>query len=160
MVGGSSMVMSVLVLVVSSALFLFYIQTLCEKVLRQEFSRPYFQDIINAIRLEYPRLRDSCTTDGSYNYSDACLTLKCDFMTLEYLMKNSDPSRRHLSRRERLLATYFRFLLFSLPIRHAFKLHEKQAVLRLASVLQFFANSVGEKLSVNSLPIAASELES
>ncbi len=154
------MVMSVLVLAVSGALFFFYLQTLCEKVLRREFSHPYHQDIIKAIRLEYPGLRDSCAADASFNYSDVRLTFKCDFMTLEYLLKNVDLSRRHLSRRERLLVIYFRFLLFSLPIRHAFKLHEKQAVMRLATVLQFFANSVGEKLSVNSLPIAASDLES
>ena len=154
------MIMSVLVLVVSSALFFFYVQAFCEKALRREFSRPYFQDIITAIRLDYPLLRDSFTANASSNYSDACLTLKCDFMTLEYLLKNSDPSRRHLSGRERLLILYFRFLLFCLPIRHAFKLQEEQAVLRLATILQFFANSVGEKLSVNSTLIAASGLES
>jgi|SRR5579875_1172082 len=149
---------SVLVLVVSSALFFFYIQAFCEKVLRQEFSHPYFQDILKAIRLEYPRLRDSA--NASSNYSDVCFDLKCDFVTLEFLLKNSDPSRRHLSSRERVLVLYFRFLLFSLPIRHAFKLQERQAVLKLAAILQFFANSLGEKLSANPLAITASDLES
>jgi hypothetical protein len=153
-------IMSVMVLVVSSALFFFYVQAFCEKALRREFSHPYFQDIITSIRLEYPRLRDTFAANASFNYSDACLTLKCDFMTLEYLLKNSDPSRRHLSGRERLLVLYFRFLLLCLPIRHAFKLQEKQAVLGLAAFLQFFANSVGEKLSVNSTLTAASGLES
>lgn len=153
--------MSVLVLVVSSALFFFYIQAFCEKALRREFSHPYFQDIIKAIQLEYPRLRDSLAANASFfNCSDAYCALKCDFMTLEYLLKNSNPSQRHLSRRERLLVLYFRFLLLSLPIRHAFKLQEKEAVLKLAAILQFFANSVGEKLSVNSFTMAAADLES
>jgi hypothetical protein len=152
--------MSVVVLVVSSALFFFYIQAFCEKVLRREFSHPYFQDILKAIRLDYPRLRDSYAANASPNYSDVCSNLKCDFMTLEFLLKNTDPSRRHLSRRERVLVLYFRFLLLSLPVRHAFKLQEKQAVLKLAAILQFFANSVGETLSVNSLPIATADLES
>jgi hypothetical protein len=154
------MMMSVLVLVVSTALLLFYVQAFCERALKREFSHAYFQDIINAIRLEYPRLCESFASGNSYNYTDAQLALKCDFMTLEFLLKNGDPSRRQLSRHERVLVLYFRFLLFCLPIRHAFKLHEKEAVTRLASILQFFANSVGEKLSVSSLATAQASLKS
>ncbi len=144
------MLMSVMVLVMSSALFLFYIETICEKALRQEFSRPFFKEIVEAIHLEYPQLRDSFASREPLDYAQAHLALKCDFITLEYLMKNGDPARRHLSRRERLLVLYFRFLLFTLPIRHAFKLKESEAVLHLATILEFFANSVGEKLSVTS----------
>lgn len=154
------MMMSVLVLVVSTALLLFYVQTFCERALKREFSHAYFQDIINAIRLEYPRLCDSFASGASCNYTDTQLALKCDFMTLEYLLKNGDPSRHQLSRHERVLFLYFRFLLLCLPIRHAFKLHEKEAVTRLASILQFFANSVGEKLSVSSLTTVQAGLKS
>jgi len=142
-------IVSILILAVSAALFLFYIQTICEKALRQEFSQPYFREVVNAIRLEYPRLRDSYASNNSVDYANACLALKCDFLTLEYLLKNGDPARRHLSRREKLLVLYFRSLLFLLPFRHALNLHEKQAMMKLAAILQFFANSVGEKLVVS-----------
>jgi len=148
------MVMSVLVLAVSIALFCFYIQTICERALKREFSHPYFQEIAKAIQLEYPHLRDSFASKTSYSYSDAHLALRCDFMTLEYLLKKGDPSRRHLSRSERMLVLYFRFLLFCLPIRHAFKLQEREAVSKLATILQFFANSAGERLSINSFATA------
>ena len=154
------MLMSILVLVVSTALVLFYIQTFCEKALKREFSHPYFKEIIQAIQMEYPRLRDSSVSKASYNYSDARLALKCDFMTLEYLLKNGDPTGRHLSRREWILTLYFRFLLLCLPIRHAFNLQEREAVSKLATILQFFANSVGEKLTVNSFASAQANLES
>ncbi len=154
------MLMSILVLVVSTGLFLFYIQTSCEKVLRQEFSQAYFKDIIRAGRLEYPKLRDSVVSKSVPNYAQARFALKCDFFTLECLLKNVDPSRRHLTRGERLLGLYFRFQLFSLPIRHALKLQEREGVLRLATILQFFANSVGEKLSVNSFSVAEARLNS
>jgi hypothetical protein len=140
-------IISVLILAVSSALFFFYMQAFCEKALRREFSRPYFQDIIQAIQLEYPGLRDSVASDASLDYSYARFTLRCDFITLEYMLNNNDPAHWHLPRREKILILYFRFLLFWLPIRHAFKLGEKEAVLRLATVLQYFANSLGEKLS-------------
>ena len=149
------MVMSVAVLAVSVALFLFYIQALCQKILRQEFSHPYFREIVEALHLEYSRLQDSYASGGTGNYRDACLALKYDFFALKYLLRNGDPQRRHLSRREKILTLYFRLMFFSLPIRHALNFREKEGMLELASTLHFFANSVGEKLSVN--PTAAAQ---
>ena len=138
-------------LVVSSALFFFYIQAFCEKVLRREFSRAYFQDVVQAIQLEYPSLLDATASKASLNYSDAHLALECDFVTLSYLLENGDRTRRPLPRREKVLLLYFRFLLFCLPFRHAFKLREKEAVSKLATILQYFANSAGESLSISPL---------
>jgi hypothetical protein len=154
------MLMSILVLVVSTALFLFYLQTACEQALRREFSQSYFKEIIQAVRLEYPKLLNSTASNGLPDYRQARLDLQCDFFALKSLLKKVDPSRQHLTRGERLVGLYFGFLFFSLPIRHAFKLQEREAVLRLATVLQFFANSVGEKLSVNSFAAAGASLNS
>lgn len=152
------MVMSVAVLVASAALFFFYIQAICQKILRQEFSHPYFQEIIGAVQLEYPRLRDSYASNRPGDYRNARMVLKWDFFTLKYLLRNGDPARRHLSRREKILTLYFRLMFFSLPIRHALNFREKEAMLELASTLQFFANSVGEKLSVYSIAPAQSRV--
>ncbi|MGA8183279.1 MAG: hypothetical protein WB819_06505 [Terriglobia bacterium] len=154
------MFMSILVLVVSTALFLFYLQTACEQALRREFSQSYFKEIIQAAQLEYPKLLDAVASNGLPDYRQARLDLKCDFFTLESLLKRVDPTRQHLTRGERLLGLYFRFMFFSLPIRHALKLKERETVLRLASILQFFANSVGEKLSVNAFAVAETRLNS
>ena len=154
------MFMSILVLVVSTSLFLFYFQTVCEQALRREFSRAYFKDVIQAARLEYPHLRDSVSSNGVPNYAQVRHALNCDFFTLKYLLKNGDTSRRRLTRGERLLGLYFRLLLFSLPVRHALKLQEREGVLKLASVLQFFANSIGESLAVTSFAIAEARLDS
>jgi len=143
--------MPFIVLVFSTALFFFYLQAICEKALRREFSHPYLQDIIKAIQLEFPRLRAGLAESASMEYSETRLALKCDFMALEYLLKSSDRARRHLSRPEKLLMLYFRFLLFSMPLRHALKLHERESVLKLTTLLQYFANLTGERLSVSSL---------
>jgi hypothetical protein len=154
------MVTSILVLVVSTALFFFYLQTICEKALRYEFSRPYFKEVSRAVHLEHPQLRDALASEGLVDYASACLALKCDFITLEYLLKNGDRDHRHLSRREKILVTYFRVLLYSLPVRHALNLHEKQAMLKLASILQSLANSVGEKLSIEPIEAAQAAVNS
>jgi hypothetical protein len=141
------LVMSVVVLVMSGALFLFYLQTLCEKALKQEFSRPYFLEVSHAIQLEYLQLRETLPGGASPDHLQTRLALQSDFFTLQYLLKNSDPSQRRLSRGEMLVVLYFRFQLFSLGVRHALNLQEKGTVQRLATALQFFANSVGEKLA-------------
>jgi hypothetical protein len=145
------MIVPILILVFSTALFFFYVQTLCERALRREFSQPYFQDIIKAVQLEFPHLRDSLAANASLDYSQIRLALKCDFITLSYLLKNSDRTRRHLSPAEKVLVLYFRLQLFCLPFRHALKLHERESVLRLTTILQHFANLTGEKVTAGCL---------
>lgn len=148
------MVMPFIVLAVSTALFFFYFQATCERVLRREFDRPYFLDVIKAIRLEFPLLRQELAENTPLRFSEVHLVLRCDFVALEYLLKHSDRKANPLSVSEKLLILYCRFLLFSMPVRHAFKLREKQAVLKLTTILQFFANLTGERLNVT--PVGAS----
>lgn len=153
------MLTSVAVLVMASALFLFYVQTICEKALRREFSEAYFRQIIEVFRLEYPQLRDSVSSDSPIDYAQTRFALKCDFITLEYLLKNGDTSRPGLARAESLLGIYFRLELFSLAVRHALSLGEREAVLRLASILQYFANALGERITVSSLATVQANIE-
>lgn len=151
------MICSTAILILSTALFVFYIQTLCEKVLRREFIRPYFQDVLNAIDLEFPRVREAILNNAEVGYSQIHLSLKADYLTLIYLVKNGNPDRRHFSWHERLLVGYFRVLLLVLPIRYAFHLHERQAVVKLTAILHHFANLVGERVLSASAPgVAAS----
>jgi len=154
------MIASVLILTFSVALFFFYIQAFCERALKREFSHPYFQDIINAIQLEFPRLQDGFAANGSLDYSEVRSALKCDFTTLSYLLANSDRTHQRLSWKERVLVLYFRFLLFCLPFRYTFNLHQQEAVLKLTAILQYFANLTGEKVSVGSLGSALPDPQS
>lgn len=154
------MIVSILILVFSTALFLFYVQTLCESVLRREFSFPYFEEIVKAIQLEYPRVRDSVASNTSLDYSDTRLALECDFMTLSYLLRKCDRTRQHLSWHEKMLLRYFRFQLFSMSVRHALKLQERGTVLRSVTILQHFANLVGERFSVSAPDDTLPSLES
>ncbi len=140
------MISSIAILIVSTALLLFYIQTLCEKILRREFSRAYFQDVIDSIDLEFPRLRQSLSTNAALRYSQIQLALRCDYVTLKYLVKKANPRQPHFSWQETLLLSYFRTLLLVLPIRYAFHLRERHAVMKLTVILHHFANLVGERV--------------
>lgn len=146
------MVCSVGILILSTALFLFYVQALCEKILRREFSRAYFQDVLNALDLEFPRLRKAILDNAEVTRSQVQLALKSDYFTLTYLMKNGNPTQRTFSRHEKLLMMYFRVLLLMLPLRYSFHFGERQAVIKLTGILYHFANLVGERVMMASCP--------
>lgn len=143
------MFLAALILIVSTALFFFYLQVTCQKILRRRFDREYFQAIVNANRLEFPAVRKALEEfDAPLDYPRVRLTLKCDYLALTYLLKNAANVHQRLTNEELLLIVYFRALFFSLVVRHLVKFREKRAVLKLTSVLQYFANVVGQRVSL------------
>lgn len=153
------MLVSVLILVFSTALFIFYIQVVCERILRRHFDREYFQAIVNANRLEFPAVRTAIEEfDAPMDYERVRMTLKCDFLALTYLLKNAANAKQRYSREERLLIIYFRVMLALLTVGHGLKLREQPLVLKLTGILQYFANVVGQRVNlVRFADLAASD---
>jgi len=142
------MIPAALILILSTAMFFFYFQVTCQKILRRQFDREYFQSIVNANRLEFPSLRKSLEEFGApLDYPRLRMMLKCDFLALTYLLKNAANVNQRYSNEERLLILYFRWQFLSLAVRRLLKVGEKKAVLRLTSVLQYFANVVGQRVN-------------
>jgi len=142
------MIVAVLVLILSTALFFFYFQVTCQKILGRQFDREYFQSIANANRLEFPSLRKSLEDFGApVDYSRLRMMLRCDFLALTYLLKNAANVNQRYTYEERLLILYFRWQFLSLAVRRPLKLGENTAILRLTSVLQYFANVVGQRVN-------------
>ena len=142
------MIVALLILILSTALFLFYFQVTCQKILRRQFDREYFQSIANANRLEFPSLRKSLEEFGApVDYSRLRMMLRCDFLALTYLLKNAANVNQRYTHDERLLILYFRWQFLSLGVRRLLKLGEKTAILRLTAVLQYFANVVGQRVN-------------
>ena len=140
--------LSWLILALSMAMFCFYFQATCQKILGRQFEREYFQSIANVIRLEFPSLRQALADPGArLDYSRVPRMLKCDFLALTYLLKNTAEESQRYSREERLLMVYFRWQLISLAARRLLGVGEKKAMLRLASVLHYFANVVGQRVT-------------
>lgn len=150
------MVLGFLILILSTALLLFYFQILCQSILRREFERPYFRAIVNASRLEFYRLREAFEQDHpQVDYAGLRQSLKCDLEALTYLLKNAANLRLRYSLEERLLLFYFRLMFLSLALRHSLALREKPAVLKLTVILQYFANLVGQQVNA----VGATRLE-
>ena len=142
------MILAALILILSTAMFFFYFQVTCQKILRRQFDREYFQSIVNANRLEFPSLRKSLEEFGApVDYPRLRMMLKCDFLALTYLLKNAANVNRRYSNEEWLLILYFRWQFLSLAVRRLLKVGEKKAILRLISVLQYFANVVGQRVN-------------
>jgi len=142
------MIVAVVILILSTALFFFYFQATCQKILGRQFDREYFQSIANANRLEFPSLRKSLEEFGSpVDYSRLRMMLRCDFLALTYLLKNAANVNQRYTYDERLLIMYFRWQFVSLGLRRLLKLGENAAILRLTAVLQYFANVVGQRVN-------------
>ncbi len=142
------MIAAVVILILSTALFFFYFQVTCQKILGRQFDREYFQSIANANRLEFPSLRKSLEEFGApVDYSRLRMMLRCDFLALTYLLKNAANVNQRYTNDERLLILYFRWQFVSLGLRRLLRLGENAAILRLTAVLQYFANVVGQRVN-------------
>jgi hypothetical protein len=141
------MVMAALILILSTGLFFFYLQAICQKILRRQFTQEFFQSIVNANRLEFPSVRKAIEAfDSPMEYPRLALTLKCDFLALTYLLKNAANVHQRYSYEERLLIVYFKLVFASLVTCHWMKLRETRAILKLTAILEYFANVVGERV--------------
>ncbi len=142
------MFVATLILILSTALIFFYLQAVCQKILRRQFSQEFFQSIVLANRLEFPSVRKAIEDLGSpVEYPRLALTLRCDFLALTYLLKNAANVNQRYSYEERLLIVYFRLVFAYMVTRHVLKLRETPAVLKLTAILEDFANVVGERVS-------------
>jgi hypothetical protein len=142
------MFMAALILILSNGLFFFYLQALCQKILRRQFTQEFARAIVNANRLEFPSVRKAIADLGSpVEYPRLAVTLKCDFLALTYLLKNAANVNQRYSYEERLLMVYFKLVFVSLVARHWLKLREASPALKLTSILEYFANVVGERVN-------------
>ena|SRR5487761_198955 len=142
------MFVATLILIMSTALLLFYLQTACQKILRRRAHQEFYHSIVNANRLEFPFVRSAIQDfDAPLDYTRFRMQLKCDFLALTYLMKNAVNSSQRLSKDEKLLALYFRTMFFLLGVFHIAGVGEKVFMLKLTSILQYFGNVLGERVS-------------
>ncbi len=137
-----------LILIISTAMLLFYFQVTCQSILRRKFDQEYSHLIVNANRLEFPAVQKAIEGfDEPVDYARLRMTLKCDFLALTYLLKNAGNLKQRFSREDWFLILYFRTAFVSLLIRHFFKLKEKDTVLKLTATLEYFANVVGQRVN-------------
>jgi hypothetical protein len=144
------MILAAFVLVTSIALFLFFLQALCERILHREFKQPYYRLIADTNGLEFAALRVALQEDNQkIRYEQLRLSFACDYQALTFLLRKVKASGpRRASVEERLLLSYCHLLFLAMSLRHSLGLQVKPAALRLAVVLEYFANVVGYRVEV------------
>jgi hypothetical protein len=142
------MVQAALILILSSALFCFYLQVTVQRILRRKFGREYFLTIVAANRLEFLELARALEgINAPVDPAQLRLSLRRDFLALTYLLKNAANVNLGYSREEWFLILYFHLAFVSLILRQWLRLRQKPAILKLAAILQYFANVVGQRVS-------------
>jgi len=142
------MVLAALILILSTAFFFFYMQATCQRILRRQFDREYFLTVVNASGLEFPAVRRTLgELNAPVDYPRLRMVLKCDFLALSYLLKNAVNVHQRYSGEERLLMFYFRLIFASLIAWHWLRVGENPAILKLTTILQYFANVVGQRVN-------------
>ena len=143
------MFMATLILILSTALFFFYLQGVCQKILRRQFAQSFWQAIAHANGFEFPSIRHALKeSDAAMQYPSLMLGLRRDFQALTYLTKNAANVNQRYTYEERFLILYFKFVFLSLVTRHWLRLQEKPAALKLTAILEYFANVVGERVDL------------
>jgi len=140
------MIVASLILILSTAMFFFYFQATCQRILRRQFDLEYFKSIANANRLEFPSLRNTLESGAPIEYTRLRGALRCDFLALTYLLRNVENPKGRYSNAERLLILYFYAQSLSLAVRRLLRLSDIKVTVRLTSVLQYFANVVGRRV--------------
>src|SRR5215470_16207653 len=106
------MTLAIMILFLSIALLMFYLQAACQRILRREFGHEFFHSVVNANRLEFPFVRKALEEfDVPVDYERFRMQLKCDFLALTYLLKNAGNAKGRLSKEERFLTWYFRVVV-------------------------------------------------
>ena len=140
------MIISALILVLSVSLLFFYFQALCQKILRREFERAYFKAVIRAGALEFASVRETVeAAEAPVDFEQSRLSLQCDLLTLRYLLKHAANLNQSFTWQERLLMVYFRLSSAAMAVRHRLGMNEKAPIVKMTTVLEYFANVVGER---------------
>jgi len=143
------MIVAALILTLSTAMFFFYFQNTCQRVLRRQFEREYFESIAEVMRLEFPAVRKSLDEPyASVDYSRLSKALRADLLALTHVLENTARLGERPSLEDRLLILYFRCQLLSFAVRQFIKADKRTAILRLTSVLQYFGNMAGQRFSI------------
>lgn len=141
------MFVAIVFLIISTALFMFYLQAHCQKILRRPFDHKFSRAVANANRLGFPFVRKALEDLGvPVDYLPVCMRLMSDFLALTYLLRVASNQRWWcFSCEQRLLAMYFHATFVALVTAHWLGLNERAAVLKLTSILEYFSNVLGER---------------
>jgi len=138
--------MSVVILIFCAALLFFYLQAACERIIQRPFEEPLTRPIVESNKLSFLYVRQALEPCAApVDCARFRLQLNGDFAALTGLLRSAGAQRRRLSGAERTGVIYFRLLSGLLAFFHLFGMEGRSLLLKMTSVLEFFANLLGER---------------
>ncbi|MGH9777463.1 MAG: hypothetical protein ACRD5I_03545 [Candidatus Acidiferrales bacterium] len=141
---------SVLILVVSASMLVFWLRSASRSILRERFAQNYSAEVAEANQLEFLTIRKALS-DGSeenVDYANSLGALERDYEALTYLLRNAATVNvGRYTRRERLLVLDFQLLRVWVRMKRVLGLSSWQSgLVEMATILEYFGNVVGQRL--------------
>jgi len=141
---------SVLILVVSASMLVFWLRSASRSILRERFEQNYSAEVAEANQLEFLAVRKALS-DGSAedaDYASSLGALERDYEALTYLLRNAATVNvGRYTRRERLLVLDFQLLRVWVRMKRVLGLSSWQSgLVEMATILEYFGNVVGQRL--------------
>ena len=147
------MVASILIIVFSTALMMYWFRYTCLLILRTRTGKDYAADLAAVNELKFPGILETVVNAASpQELTGLERSLERDYRLLTYLLAHTAGADvGGLTLEQRLLMVDFRLmrLLFSLTRMFAVP-RARAALLEMTEVLNHLANAMGERVSVSS----------
>ena len=141
---------SVLILVVSASMLVFWLRSASRSILRERFAQNYSAEVAEANQLEFLAVRKALSDgpEGSVDYANSLGALERDYEALTYLLRNAATVNvGRYTRRERLLVLDFQLLRVWVRMKRVLGLSSWQSgLVEMATILEYFGNVVGQRL--------------
>ena len=144
------MLMTLLVVVISSALFVYWFRFTVILILRTRPAVNYAPQVAAANRLSFVEIRHKlhASTDAE-NLGGFCKALQQDYRKLKYLLGHAATGQAgRYTAEQRLLMANFRVMALCCPAALRFRPNAaKLALLEMSNILEYFANVMGRRIA-------------
>ncbi len=141
---------SVLILVMSAAMLVFWLRSACRSILAERFEQDFSAEVAEANQLEFLTIRKALadSAEGEVDYGGYLGALERDYEALTYLLRNA--ATVHIGSytyQERLLVADFSLLRVWVRMKKTFGMSSwKSGLTEMATILEYFGNVVGHRL--------------
>ena len=145
------MFVSILIIVISLMLFLYWFRYMCVMILSAKHSRDYAVQIAQANQLSFLDARDRLMGEpNSASLGSLHRSLDRDYRLLIYLLRHAAnyQLRSQAIEHRVLMIDYYLMKAWFYLVRKVSRSQARSALLEMTAILNYLANSMGERVAV------------
>jgi hypothetical protein len=141
------MIASVLIIVLSVALFVYWFRYTCLLILSTKTARNYSEAIAEANRLSFPEVYSRLRADAGGNLDALRDALERDYRLLTHLIQNSGYDAGADELEQRLLMLDFSLMRCWYAVARCLGITRAHALSEMCDIVSHFANSMGQRMA-------------